>query len=68
MVDSLAANVTEAETSNILVTLVNAVPDNMIAALSSNNKMLAVITCSVIIAVSIGRHGRQDQGLQGVLR
>lgn len=57
VVDSLAANVTEAETSNILVTLVNAVPDNMIAALSSNNKMLAVITCSVIIGVSIAAMG-----------
>ena len=53
VVDSLAADVTEAETSNILVTIVNAVPDNMISALSSNNKMLAVITCSVIIGVSI---------------
>ena len=38
---------------DILVTIVNAVPDNMISALSSNNKMLAVITCSVIIGVSI---------------
>lgn len=53
VVDNLAADVTEAETSNILVTIVNAVPDNMISALSSNNKMLAVITCSVIIGVSI---------------
>ena len=53
VVDELAAGVTEATTSNILVTIVNAVPDNMISALSSNNKMLAVITCSVIIGVCV---------------
>lgn len=57
VVDSLAADVTEAETSNILVTIVNAVPDNMISALGNNNKMLAVITCSVVIGVSIAAMG-----------
>ena len=57
VVENLAADVTEAETSNILVTIVNAVPDNMISALGSNNKMLAVITCSVIIGVSIAAMG-----------
>ena len=57
VVENLAADVTEAETSNILVTIVNAVPDNMISALGNNNKMLAVITCSVIIGVSIAAMG-----------
>ena len=53
VVNQLATGVTEAETSNILVTIVNAVPDNMISALSNNNKMLAVVTCSVIIGVCV---------------
>lgn len=53
IVTQAAANVREIETSNILVTIVNAVPDNMAAALSSNNQMLAVITCAVIIGVCI---------------
>lgn len=53
VVDELAAGVTEATTSNILVTIVNAVPDNMISTLSNNNKMLAVVTCSVIIGVCV---------------
>ena len=61
VVDSLAADVTEAETSNILVTIVNAVPDNMISALGNNNKMLAVITCSVVIGVSIAAMGDKIQ-------
>ena len=58
-VSQAAANVTQIETSNILVTIVNAVPDNLIAPLTSNNRMLAVITCSVIIGVCIAAMGGQ---------
>ncbi len=53
VVTEAAAGVTEIETSNILVTIINAVPDNMASVLSSNSKMLGVITCAVIIGVCI---------------
>lgn len=53
VVTQAAAGVTEIETSNILVTIISAVPDNMVAALGSNNRMLAVITCAVVIGVCI---------------
>ena len=56
-VDQAAANVTEIETSNILVTIVNAVPDNLISPMTSNNRMLAVITCAVVIGVCIASMG-----------
>ena len=58
-VDQAAANVTEIETSNILVTIVNAVPDNLISPMTSNNRMLAVITCAVVIGVCIASMGSQ---------
>ena len=48
-----AAGVTEIETSNILVTIVNAVPANMTSALGNNNSMLAVIFCAVVIGICI---------------
>lgn len=56
-VSQAAANVTEIQTSNILVTIVNAVPDNLIAPMTTNNRMLAVITCAVIIGVCIAAMG-----------
>lgn len=56
-VDQAAASVTEIETSNILVTIVNAVPDNLISPMTSNNRMLAVITCAVVIGVCIASMG-----------
>ena len=58
-VDQAAANVTEIETSNILVTIVNAVPDNLIAPMTTNNRMLAVIACAVAIGVCIASMGSQ---------
>ena len=58
-VDQAAASVTEIETSNILVTIVNAVPDNLIAPMTSNNRMLAVITCAVAIGVCIASLGKE---------
>ena len=56
-VDGMAASITEIETSNILVTVVNAVPDNMLTVLSVNDKVIGVVTCAVIIGVCLAVMG-----------
>lgn len=60
-ISEVASEVTEIQTSNILVTVVNAVPDNMIGALSTNDAMLGVITCAIIIGVCIASMGDKIQ-------
>ena len=47
------AEVQEVSAANVLSTIVYAVPDNMISALGSNNKMISVVTIAIIIGVCI---------------
>ena len=48
-----AADVQEVSTANVLTTLAFAIPDNFIAPLSTNSKMLCVVACAIIIGLCV---------------
>lgn len=52
-VKGATADVQEVVAGNILSTIVFAVPDNMMLALSSNSKMISVVTVAIIIGVCL---------------
>lgn len=62
-----AGDVTLVQTANPLATIVAMVPDNMMAAMSSNNDVLAVVFLAIIIGICMVILGEKTRHLQVLL-